>query len=670
MRAVGAGMVMALGAVLVAAGVPEQAGPIAGLDLSALDLATPPGDDFWRYANGGWAQRTPVPPGSDAVGVSVDARRNVDAQVHAMLDALAVHPEREGKVGGVVGALHASWLAEQQVDARGLAPAHMVLRRIARLASIDRVEAAMVMPGLPGPIAIGVAPDPAQPARALLSIEQGALGLPRDFYLRREPVYAGYRAAYLAYLRQLLTLSGGRAADARRILTLETRIAENQLDGAARRTAPMLRLSPAKLRRTVPGWPWGPVLCASGYPGHGPILVQGDGSLAALGRVLHATPLPVARAYLALRYLDGHVRYLPRRFRAARDRLDSALGVLRPAAPRAAQGVAIANELLGEAVGYLYVRRNLSAESARQVHAIFEDVRAGLRERITHAAWMDDATRSGALAKVDSIRLRLEEAGAVPPDLSRLRLDRRDLFGNVERIETYRALLDRRRLAAPERAGAREWPMSPQILNGYYYAPTNSLIINVALLQPPFFDAAADPAVNYGAIGAFIGHELGHAFDDQGSRIDAEGRERDWWTATARRAYAARTTALSVQIAAFEALPGLKVDPRLTLGENIADLIGAQAALDAYARYQKRTGLTPLVARYSGEQRLLLSLAQMRRSKLAPDAARQLAAIDGHAPVQVRINAVVRNLDAWYAAFGVQAGAKLYLPPAERVRFW
>ncbi len=670
MRRVRAGVVVSLGAALVAAALPEQAGPIAGLDLGALDLATSPGDDFWRFANGGWSQRTPVPPASDAVGVSVDARRTVDAQVRAMLDALAVHPGREGEVGRVVGAFHASWLAEQQVEAHGRAPAQKVLRRIARLTSIDGVETAMVLPGLAGPIAIGVSPDPARPARELLSIEQGTLGLPRDFYLRREPVYAGYRKAYLAYLRQLLILSGGRAADAHKILALETRIAERQLDGAARRTAPTLRLSPKELRRTVRGWSWDPVLRASGYPGHGPILVQGDGALASLGRVLHATPLPVAKAYLAIRYLDGHVRYLPHRFGAARDRLDTALGALRPAAPRAAQGVAIANALLGEAVGYLYVRHTLSVKAARQVRTIFEDVQAGLRARITQAAWMDDATRSGALAKVDSLRLRLEEAGAVPPDLTGLHLDRRDLFGNVERIETYRAMRDRRRLAGPERSGAREWPMSPQILNGYYYAPTNSLILNAALLQPPFFDAAADPAVNYGAIGAFIGHELGHAFDDQGSRIDAEGRERDWWSATTRRAYAARTAALSAQIAAFEVLPGLKVDPRLTLGENIADLIGAQAALDAYARFQKRTGPAPTMARYSGEQRLLLSLAQMRRSKLAPDAARQLAAIDGHAPVQVRINAVVRNLDAWYAAFGVQAGARLYLPPAERVRFW
>jgi predicted metalloendopeptidase len=655
---------------LVAAESPQQASLIAGLDLEALDRVTSPGDDFWSHANGGWSQRTPVPPGSDAVGVSVDARRNVDAQVRRMLDALAAHPGHEGKVGRVVGAFHASWLAEQQVEARGLAPAQPMLRRIARLTSIDGVEAAMVLPGISGPVTIGVFPDPARPARELLSIEQGALGLPRDFYLRRAPVYAGYRQAYLAYLRQLLRLSGGRAGDAPKVLALETRIAEHQLDGAAQRVAPVLRLSPAQLRRTVHGWPWDMMLRASGYPGHGPILVQGGEALASLGRVLHATPLPVAKAYLALRYLDGHVRYLPHRFGAARDRLDIALGVMQPPAARDAQGVAIANDLLGEAVGYLYVRRTLSPATARQVRMIFEDVQAGLRERILHAAWMDDVTRKGALAKVESLRLRLEEAGAAPPDLTGLRLDPRDLFGNVERIQAYRAMLDRRRLAAPERSGAREWPMSPQILNGYYYAPTNSLIINVALLQPPFFDAAADPAVNYGAIGAFIGHELGHAFDDQGSRIDAEGRERDWWSVAARRGYAERTAALSAQIATFEALPGLKVDPGLTLGENIADLIGAQAALDAYARYQTRTGPAARIAGYSGEQRLLLSLAQMRRSKLAPDAARQLAAIDSHAPVQVRVNAVVRNVDAWYAAFGVQPGAKLYLPPAQRVRFW
>jgi predicted metalloendopeptidase len=638
--------------------------------LEALDLSTSPGDDFWSYANGGWSQRTPVPPGSDAVGVSVDARRTVDAQVRTMLDALAAHPEREEMVGRVVGAFHASWLAEQQVKARGLAPVQPMLRRIARLTSIAGVEAAIVLPGISGAVAIGVSPDPARPARELLSIEQGTLGLPRDFYLRREPVYAGYREAYLAYLRQLLRLSGGRAADAPKILALETRIAEHQLGGAAQRVAPVLRLSPAQLRGTVRGWPWDTMLRASGYPGHGLILVQGCEAIASIGRVLHATPLPVAKAYLALRYLDGRVRYLPHRFGAARHRLDTALGMMQPSAPRDAQGVAIANDLLGEAVGYLYVRRTLSPATARQVRMIFEDVQAGLRERILQAAWMDDATRKGALAKVDSLRLRLEEAGAAPPDLTGLHLDPRDLFGNVERIEAYRAMLDRGRLAAPERPGAREWPMSPQVLNGYYYAPTNSLIINVALLQPPFFDAAADPAVNYGAIGAFIGHELGHAFDDQGSRIDAEGRERDWWSVAARRAYAERTAALSAQIATFEALPGLKVDARLTLGENIADLIGAQAALDAYARYQMRTGPAPAIAGYSGEQRLLLSLAQMRRSKLAPDAARQLAAIDSHAPVQVRVNAVVRNVDAWYAAFGVQPGAKLYLPAAQRVRFW
>ena len=641
-----------------------------GIDLTARDTNVRPGDDFWAYANGGWSSRTAIAGDTDAVGVAPTLAREGQERVRILLEDLARSGVSDVN-GRRVGDLYASWMAQDEIERRGLSPARPWLARIAQARTTRSLQTLMADVDYAAPIAFGVGADPADPTRNIVTVAQGALGMPRDYFLNPDTRYVAIRRGYAAYVARILAAGGfadpeGKAA---RIVALETEIARSQSTPAQQRDDSRSRIVAVEALRTdLPQWDWPRLLKAAGLEGATQLQISDRDALRALGDLMGRTPASSWTDYLAYRFLSEHAEQLPKAFTSAHfDFYAKALSGVATPPPRWRQGVALMNQdWMGDAVGQVYVARYFPPQAERQVRMIFDDVKAAFRTRIEQSSWMDGPTRAGALEKLSTLTARIGSAGHAQ-DYGPLHIERTDLLGNVVRLARFRRAHERQSLTV---VNAPDYPVNPVSGNGYYYAAANSITLEAGLLRPPFFDPAADPAVNYGAIGVFIGHEMGHAFDDQGSRYDAQGRVRDWWSDTSRTAFDQRIVALKAQYGAYEALPGLKVDAALTLGENIADLGGLEAAYAAYQRYLARTGPAPVLDGLTGDQRFFLAQAQTRRTKLRDDVARQLATIDTHAPSVLRANAVMRNNDAWYAAFGVGPAARLYLPPDQRVRIW
>lgn len=641
-----------------------------GIDLTARDTNVRPGDDFWAYANGGWSSRTAIAGDIDAVGVAPTLAREGQERVRILLEDLARSGGSDAN-GRRVGDLYASWMAQDEIEKQGLAPARPYLAKIAQAKNRRSLQKLMASADYAAPIAFGVSANPADPTRNIVTVSQGALGMPRDYFLNPDARYVAIRLDYAAYVSRILAAGGFPNPDSKAaaIVALETEIARSQSTPAQQRDDSRSRVMTLKaLQADLPQWDWPQLLKAAGLEGATQVQVSDHGALRALGDLLARTPTASWTDYLTYRFLSDHAEQLPSAFtRAHFDFYDKALSGVAAPLPRWRRGVTLMNQAwMGDAVGQVYVARYCPPQAERHVRMIFDDVKAAFRTRIEQSPWMDGATKAGALEKLSTLTARIGSAGQVQ-DYAALRIDRTDLLGNVVRLARFKRAHERQSLAT---TNAPDYPVNPVSGNGYYYAPANSITLEAGLLRPPFFDPQADPAVNYGAIGVFIGHEMGHAFDDQGSRYDAAGRVRDWWSAPSRAAFDQRMTALKAQYGAYDAVPGLKVDSALTLGENIADLGGLEAAYAAYRRFVARTGHAPVLDGLTGDQRFFLAQAQTRRTKLREDVARQLATIDTHAPSVLRANGVMRNNDAWYAAFGVEPKDRLYLQPNQRVRIW
>ena len=669
------GLSAALSGCMTTPGVPPV-GPAYGafgIDLAARDLTVAPADDFWSYANGGWAARTPFRPGVEALGVGVDLSRQADENVKRLLQELA-----DGRAAGVsnavlLGQFYASWMDEALVEARGLGPAKTWLERIGSVGGAGDVLLMLADPAMPGPLAFSVTPDPADPGRNLPAAGPGSLGMPADYFLLEGASYDRYRAAYLAYVTEMFTLAelAEPSVRASRAVALETAIAQAQTQtqtaGAADESSPSGVFELADLEASVPGYDWPRMLDAAGLPTSGPVVIEDGRALAGLARVITTSDPGVSKDYLTLRFLSGNAPYLPRRFAGAHASFYLAvLGGGNAAPDRSRRGVNLAEDRLGDAVGSAYADRYLSADAVRQVKTIIEDVREAYGLAIEASTWMDDATKAGALEKVASLRAEIGAPEA--PDYSGLTLDRHDLFGNIQRITAFQRDRDRRSLAG--RHDVAGWPIVRPGPQGNYFPQANSIRLQAALLQPPYFDPEADPAVNYGAIGAFIGHEIGHAFDAQGSAYDAQGRLRNWWSASSRDAFQRRVDALEAQYGRYDVAPGLPVNVERTSNENVADLAGLEAAYAAYRIYRNRNGAAPILEGLTGDQRFFLANAQMRRTLLQEDVARQLVSVGVHAPSRYRVNGVMRNIEGWYGAFGPAPSSDLYLPPQSRVHVW
>jgi len=649
-----------------------------GVDLSGMDKTVKPGDDFFRYVNGAWFDKAEVPADRTTTGsfVQLDIQsesrvRDIVAELESRTGALT--PEEKQ-----VRDLYKSYVDTDRLERLGLEPARRDLAAIAALRNHDDVARVMASPDIGAEsifdVRIGV--DDKNPEAYAVFIRLSGLGLPdRDYYRLDEKGIVATREKYRAYIAEILQLGGVPDAEAKAeaIFKLETDIAAIHWPRADRRDAERTYnpMRTSELAAFAPDFPWADHLREGGIAGppagERQVIISEKSAFPEAAALFRRTPVELWRGYLTFHYLSSHAAYLPKRFDDARfEFYGKVLGGQREQLARDKRGVRFVGGMMGENVGRIYVARYFPADAKAKAQDLVRNLLDVYRQRIETADWMSPETRRQALEKVASFSVKIGYPDKWR-DYSAFRVDPEDLLGNQARGSRFEW---NRRLARLDQPVDRsEWGMSPQTVNAYYSSSLNEIVFPAAILQPPFFDPNADEAVNYGGIGAVIGHEISHGFDDQGSKYDAEGVLRNWWTEGDRKNFDERTAALVGQFGGYSPITGMFVNGRLTLGENIADLAGLTVTQAAY-RLSLKGKEPPVLDGFTGDQRLFLGYAQVWRYKAREETLRQRVLSDSHSPPEFRINGIVRNVDAWYDAMGVRPGDRLYLEPAARVRLW
>jgi predicted metalloendopeptidase len=667
---------LALTAAVAALATPAPKAVIGefGLDLAGRDASVKPGDDFNRYASGRWLAADQVPSDRARWNAFDRLRERATEDVRQILEAAAASDAATGSNQRKIGDFYSTFLDSAAIDANGLKPAAVGLEAIAKAGSYEELARLLSRAdlSLPSPIDANVTLDPKNPDAYVVVIGHGGIGLPdRDYYLREDGTFPGVRDHYRAHIERLLTLAGDpdAAIAATHILALETEIAKLHWPRADRRDRdktynPATR---AELTALAPEFPWNEYFAAADLAGVEHVLVLEKNAIGPLAQLFRATPVQDWRRYLRYHYLRVHAAELPTAYdREVFEFFGHELNGQPEQRARWKRAVTATNDALGEAVGQIYVTQHFPPAAKAQMQALVGEMRAAYARHIAALDWMSPATKAVAAEKLERFRPKI----GYPDhwrDYSALEVRRGDAFGNVVRSNEFEWHRQVARLGKP--TDRDEWFMTPQTVNAYYNPIFNEIVFPAAILQAPFFDPAADPAVNYGAIGGVIGHEMGHGFDDQGAKSDARGVLRTWWDARDVAAFHTRTDRLADQYGQYEPLPGIRINGRLTLGENIGDLGGLSVAFDAYHTSLKGRR-APTLAGLSGDQRFFLAWAQIYRAQYRDENLRNQVLSDPHSPDMYRINGVVRNVDGWYRAFNVQPRDKLYLAPAERVRIW
>jgi putative endopeptidase len=648
-----------------------------GFDLTGKDTSVRPGNDFFRYSGGNWLATQQLPSDKTRFGTFDILADRAEADTREIIEDLAQTPSTAGTPERKVGDFYNAYLDTAAIERRGLAPLAPGLGAIRAARSHADIAALIARPDLPlnGPLGAGVSIDQKNPDRYVVTVTHAGLGLPeREYYLRDDEQFRQIRTQYRDHIARLLQLGGiarGKSAQstADRIVALETEIAQRHWPIAQRRERDQtynLRTR-AELIELLDGYPVEAWLEAAGLGNAPEFIVRELSAMQPLAQLFAATPVKVWREYLSYHYLRSTAPVLPPALDAEvfgfYGRTLNGQPEQRPRWKRAVDAV---NGTLGEAVGQVYVQRHFPPASKRQMLELVENVRKAYAQRIRALPWMTDETKQVALEKLAAFRPKIGYPDKWR-DYSKLEVRADDAFGNLQRAAVFEWQHDLERLG---RATDRdEWFMTPQTVNAYYNPVFNEIVFPAAILQPPFFDPAADPAVNYGGIGGVIGHEMGHGFDDQGSKSDARGVLRTWWNARDEQAFKALGDRLVEQYAQFEPLHGLRLNGRLSLGENIGDLGGLSVALEAY-RLSLGGQPAAVLDGLTGEQRFFHGWAQVWRTLFREQRLRNQIMTGPHSPAEFRVNGVVRNIDAWYEAFGVQPGDRLYLPPEQRVRIW
>ena len=643
-----------------------------GFDSAGRDLSVKPGDDFFRYANGTYLKTTEIPADRSRFG-NFDALAVLsENRVHAILDEAAAKPGAPGTPRAKIGAYYRAYMDESRINALGARPLAPDLGRVKAAASHEAVAALMgrhdgFFESLFG---AGVGPDAKNPRVNVVNMGTGGLGLPdKDYYLK--PAFAAQKAAYQVYIAKMLTLVGwaepqARAAD---IVAFESKLAEASWDRAARRDRDKTYnpATLAELQAMAPGFDFRRFLAASDLGAADRVILSDNTAFATKAKIFAETPVPVLQAWLAFNLADNSAPYLSDPFVQARFEFRSKTLNGQPQLQvRWKRAVAGVNGALGEATGEVYVQRYFTPEAKAQMLDLVGNIKAALHTRIEKLDWMSPETKTKALEKLSKFTVKI----AYPDtwrDYSGLKVSDSDLYGDAKRSRAFEWAYRSRRLGKP--VNRKEWNMTPQTVNAYYNPPLNEIVFPAAILQPPFFDPKADPAINYGGIGGVIGHEISHGFDDQGRKSNGDGVLADWWTAEDAAKFKVKTTALGAQYHGFELLPGERINGDLTMGENIGDAGGINLALEAY--HESLHGKpAPVIDGVTGDQRVFLGWAQVWRQKQRDAALVQQLHTDPHSPAEARVNAPIRNVDAWYSAFDVKPGDKLYLAPADRVKIW
>lgn len=655
----------------------RKAAPARGLgvDTAGFDRAVRPQDDFSRFVNGRWAERTPIPADRSSWGSFNALEDASDAAVHRIVEEAARAHAKPGTEPQKVGDLYASFMDTAKIEALGLKPLQPELARLAALKAAGELPgtfAHLARLGVAGPFVTLVMPDQKNSRANTVTVSQSGLGMPdRDYYLRPDPKLEATRKAYAEYVTRLLTLAGraDAAGAAQRIVALETKLAEKQWERAKNRdrNATYNKMTVAQLAALTPSFDWAAYLKAAGVGQATEVVVRQPDYLQALDAILTATPVSTWQEYLTYRLLSAYTDELPREYvQASFDFRGKTLAGLQEMRPRWKRGVDEVEGALGEAAGKLYVERNFKPEAKARMDALVRNLLAAYRVAIDSLEWMSPETKAQAQAKLAKFTVKI----AYPDkwrDYSALEIRPGDLLGNVVRANAfaYDDMVDR--LGKP--VDRSRWGMTPQTVNAYYNATNNEIVFPAAILQPPFFNVDADDATNYGAIGAVIGHEISHGFDDQGRKSDGDGNLRDWWTAADAKAFEGRATKLANQYGSYVPIDSLHINGRLTLGENIGDLSGLAVAYRAY-RMSLGGKEPPVIDGFTGDQRFFLGWAQVWRTKMRDEALRNQLLTNPHSPGMYRAFVPLTNLDAFYRAFDVKPGDGMYRAPEERVKIW
>jgi putative endopeptidase len=570
--------------------------------------------------------------------------------------------------------------AIDRLGARGIAPELDAIRAAPDLPALARLMGSSVASLYPSPFGLGIDTDLKNPEAYALYLSQSGLGLPdRDYYLKQD--FAKERDAYRAYAETLLRLSGWQdpAGAAQRLLAFETALADASWTRVQQRdlTIQYNPVSKAELARLAPAFPWTDFLAGADLADRDRFIATTNTAMPKLAQVIAAAPLDTVKAWMAFRVADTAANYLSKPFGDAyfqfRDKTLAGQAAPRPRWKRAMAAVGgtdcvDATTCLGTlnwAVGQLYTDRHFPAATKAEMNSLIANLTAAFRARVEKLDWMSAPTRAEALKKLDTYQIKVGYPDT-PRDYSNVVIRRDDLLGNVRRAAAANWAFYSRRSNGP--VDKSDWLMTPQT-NNAYNGSLRDIVFPAGILQAPVFDPKADDAINYGAIGAIIGHELTHGFDDQGRTIDASGALRDWWTPADAAEFNRQAAVLGAQYAQFEPVPGVRINPELTMGENIADVGGLAMALDAY-RVSLKGKPAPVLNGLTGDQRVFLGWAQAWAGKATPEEIRRYTISDPHSFRKYRVNGVVRNLDDWYAAFGVKAGDALFVPKEKRARIW
>jgi predicted metalloendopeptidase len=649
----------------------------SGIDLQYVDGSVRPQDDAYQYLNGKWLRTFQLPPDKGAVGSFTAIEDATEEQLRSIVDSLDQAGHSDGDADAKkLADLYASFMDEEPLEALGLKPLQ------AELAAIDAVKELSALPalmarmnaiGAGAPYGLGINLDARNSTQYAVILFQGGLGMPdRDYYLKDDAKLKDARASYRAHVEKMLSMAGeSKAADyAAAILNLETSLAKIQWTRVEDRDPIKTynKTAITELSALMPGYDWQRYVRGAGIEGKvDSVIIRQPSYFTGLGKVIANTPLPVWKAYFKWRVLSAAAPYLSKAF--VDERFAFTGGVLRGVPenqPRWKRGITLLDGSIGEALGKLYVAKYFPPQHKARMQALVQNLLEAYRRDIDTLDWMSAETKVGAQAKLAKM---LPKIGYPDHwrDYSALKVSRDDLRGNVVRANEFEYRRNLAKLGKPVDHG--EWRMRPQTVNASYSSTSNEITFPAAILQPPFFDATADDAVNYGGIGAVIGHEMSHGFDDQGSQFDADGNLHDWFTKADHEKFAEKTKALVAQYNAYEPVPDYHVNGALTLGENIGDNSGLAIAYKAY-RISLAGHEAPAIDGFTGDQRLYLGWVQVWRGKVREAETIQRIKADPHSPPAVRGTAPLRNQAGFYAAFGLKPGDKMYLPPDQRVNIW
>ena len=648
-----------------------------GIDLSHQDLSTLPGDDFFRFANGDWLDTYELPADRRRHGSFNELTDRSDARVRTIINDLTAIEPTQDSMEQKVSDYYLSYMNSETLNGLGISPLRPGLSRLAQVDTAEELVSAFGRARIDttaSPISFSIGTDRSDPDRHQLNISVGGIGLPdRDYYLQDTERFLNVREEYVAHIERILDFADitNSAAKATKVLEIETQIAEHLWPRADRRNRDLTYnpMSYDEFLTSYPNFDWSSYFSAAGVPEFADLNVSYPSATVPIINLIAEISVADWNSYMMYHFISNNAGVLSEEIdRENFHFYSTVLNGVPEQRERWERGVARvgASSSLGEAVGQVYVERHFSESAKQQMVDLVENLRTALGQSIEELDWMGVQTKEEASEKLSTFRPKI----AYPDewtDLSAIQISRSDLFANAQSVREFNYEDSLSRLGKP--TDREEWGMTPQTVNAYYRSSFNEIVFPAGILQPPFFDPAADLAVNYGGIGAVIGHEMGHGFDDQGSKSDALGVQRDWWTDEDRANFDVLTMALAAQYDQFEPVPGYFIDGNFTLGENIGDVGGLSIAYRAY-KMALNGEEAPVIDDLTGDQRFFLSWAQVWRGKYREDALIQQLTSDPHSPQEFRVNGVVRNFDEWYEAFEVQPEDALYLPPEERVRIW